>query len=101
MRVTTASRTQREAAVELLEDIPRRRRITLGADKGYDVPAFVEQPGMTRKVRRRRDVVTFRTGNRTSPWSAPTRPDLCRRGPIDPHGSLFLSLLAPHLQPQR
>jgi hypothetical protein len=75
MRVTTASRTQREAAVELLEDIPRRRRITLGADKGYDVPAFVEQPGMTRKVRRRRDVVTFRTCSRTSTWSAPTQHD--------------------------
>jgi hypothetical protein len=43
-RLTHATgRAEREAAVELLEDMPRRRRITLGADKGYDVPAFVEQ----------------------------------------------------------
>ncbi|HEY3119798.1 MAG TPA: IS5 family transposase [Vicinamibacteria bacterium] len=34
---------EREMALDLLGDIPRRRRITLGADKGYDVPAFVAQ----------------------------------------------------------
>jgi len=34
---------ERETALELLGDIPRRKRITLGADKGYDVPAFVEE----------------------------------------------------------
>lgn len=41
--VTTSTGTaEREAALELLENIPRRNRITLGADKGYDVPAFVD-----------------------------------------------------------
>jgi IS5 family transposase len=43
-RLTHATgRAEREAALELLGDIPRRRRITLGADKGYDVPAFVKE----------------------------------------------------------
>lgn len=58
-RLTHATgRAEREAAVELLCDIPRRRRITLGADKGYDVPAFVEAlrqhdvtPHVARKIR--------------------------------------------------
>ena len=41
-RLTEANgKAEREAALELLEDIPRRKRITLGADKGYDVAAFV------------------------------------------------------------
>jgi transposase len=43
-RLTHATgRAEREAALELLADIPRRRRISLGADKGYNVPAFVEE----------------------------------------------------------
>ena len=58
-RLTHATgRAEREAAIELREDIPRRRRISLGADKGYDVPAFVEElrqhdvtPHVARKVR--------------------------------------------------
>jgi transposase len=58
-RLTHATgKAEREAAIELLGDIPRRRRITLGADKGYDVPAFVEElrqhdvtPHVARKVR--------------------------------------------------
>jgi transposase len=51
-------RAEREAALEMLGDIPRRRRITLGADKGYDVPAFVEElrqrevtPHIAQKIR--------------------------------------------------
>jgi transposase len=41
--VTTCTGTaEREAALDLLENIPRRKRITLGADKGYDVPSFVK-----------------------------------------------------------
>jgi transposase len=36
-------RAEREAALELLGDIPRRRRITLGGDRGYDVAGFVEE----------------------------------------------------------
>jgi hypothetical protein len=43
-RLTHATGTaEREAALALLRDIPRRRRITLGADKGYDVANFVEE----------------------------------------------------------
>jgi transposase len=58
-RLTHATgRAEREAAIEMLEDIPRRRRITVGADKGYDVPAFVKDlrqrdvtPHVAQKVR--------------------------------------------------
>jgi transposase len=58
-QVTHASgRAEREAAQALLGEIPRRRRITLGADKGYDVPAFVRElrergvtPHIARKIR--------------------------------------------------
>jgi len=43
-RLTHATgKAEREAALELLADIPRHQRITLGADKGYDVASFVEQ----------------------------------------------------------
>jgi transposase len=34
---------ERDAAIELLGEAPRRRRITLGADRGYDVAAFVNE----------------------------------------------------------
>jgi len=51
-------RAERETALDLLEDIPRRMRITVGADKGYDVSSFVEAlrendatPHVARKVR--------------------------------------------------
>jgi transposase len=58
-RLTHATgRAERETALELLGEIPRRRRITLGADKGYDVAGFVEElrhrdvtPHVARKVR--------------------------------------------------
>jgi len=41
-RLTHATgRAECEAALELIGDIPRRRRITLGTDKGYDVAGFV------------------------------------------------------------
>jgi IS5 family transposase len=58
-RLTRATgRAEREAALELLGDIPRRRRITLGADKGYDVAAFVNElrqhdvtPHVAQKIR--------------------------------------------------
>ena len=41
--VTQATGTaEREAALALIEEIPRRMRITLGGDKGYDVPDFVK-----------------------------------------------------------
>jgi transposase len=41
-RVTPATGTaERETALELIEDIPRRKRITLGGDKGYDTRGLV------------------------------------------------------------
>jgi transposase len=51
-------RAERETALALLKDILRRKRITVGGDKGYDVPCFVEAlrendatPHVARKVR--------------------------------------------------
>jgi len=51
-------RAERETALELLEEIPRRKQITVGADKGYDVASFVDAllgndvtPHVARKVR--------------------------------------------------
>ena len=51
-------RAERETALDLLEHIPRRTRITVGADKGYDVASFVEAlrdsdatPHVARKIR--------------------------------------------------
>jgi len=42
-RLTVAtSRSEREAAEEMVRDIPGTRRITLGGDKAYDVHAFVD-----------------------------------------------------------
>ena len=42
-RLTTANtRMERDAALEMVRRIRRRRRVTLGGDKGYDVRAFVE-----------------------------------------------------------
>ena len=42
-RLTVAtSRSEREAAQEMVRDIPGTRRITLGADKAYDVFEFVD-----------------------------------------------------------
>jgi len=57
--VTKATgKAEREAALQLVEEIPRHMRITLGGDKGYDVPAFVEglrkkgvTPHIARKIR--------------------------------------------------
>lgn len=41
--ITQASGTaEREAALAMLDRRPRRRRVTLGADKAYDVRAFIE-----------------------------------------------------------
>jgi transposase len=42
-RLTVAtSRSEREAAEEMVRDVPGTRRITLGGDKAYDVFAFVD-----------------------------------------------------------
>jgi transposase len=58
-QVTEATgRAEREAALDLVRTMERSRRITLGADKGYDVSAFVERlrkdnvtPHVAQKVR--------------------------------------------------
>jgi transposase len=51
-------RAERETSLALLKDILRRKRITVGGDKGYDVPSFVKAlrendatPHVARKVR--------------------------------------------------
>ena len=58
VRLTTANnRKEREAAVEMVRRIRGRRRITLGADKGYDVRWFVEELrklGVTPHIARKR-----------------------------------------------
>ena len=58
-RVTQATGTaERETALELIGDIPRRKHITLGGDKGYDTRSLVAglrardtTPHIARKVR--------------------------------------------------
>jgi transposase len=43
-RVTITSGTaEREAALEMIEEVPGSHRITVGADKGYDTADFVKQ----------------------------------------------------------
>lgn len=43
-RVTEAGgRSEREAALEMVLDLPGGKRVTLGGDKGYDVLEFIEQ----------------------------------------------------------
>lgn len=43
-RLTSATGTaEREAAEAMLSDIPGQRRVTIGADKGYDAKDFVEK----------------------------------------------------------
>lgn len=43
-RVTLADGTaERKAAIEMVENVPGKHRITLGADKGYDSTDFVER----------------------------------------------------------
>lgn len=44
VRLTQATGTaEREAAVAMMANKPAWRRVTLGADRGYDVKSFVEQ----------------------------------------------------------
>jgi transposase len=56
-RLTQATGTaERDTALELLEDIPRLRRITVSGDKGYDVRSFVDalrEDGATPHVARK------------------------------------------------
>ena len=42
--VTSATGTaEREAAIEMIDQVPGKHRITLGADKGYDCRSFVDE----------------------------------------------------------
>lgn len=69
--VTTTRATgkaEREAAIELLEMLPGRERITVGADKAYDTADFVERlrqlnitPHVAQNTRSRRSAIDRRT----------------------------------------
>ena len=69
--VTTTRATgkaEREAAIELLEALPGRERITVGADKAYDTADFVERlrelnitPHVAQNTRSRRSTIDRRT----------------------------------------
>ena len=68
-QVTMAKGTgEREAALEMIDALPRKRRVTLGGDKGYDTREFVESlrtrqvtPHLARNDRRRRSTIDGRT----------------------------------------
>lgn len=68
-QVTMATGTgEREAALEMVEALPRKRRITLGGDKGYDTREFVAAlrkrqvtPHLARNDSRRRSTIDGRT----------------------------------------
>ena len=68
-KLTVASGfAEREAALEMLEALPRRGRVTLGADRGYDVRSFVEQlreikvtPHLAQNTSNRRSAIDGRT----------------------------------------
>ena len=69
VRLTQATGTaEREAAVEMVEEIPTEKRVTLGADKNYDVKDHVEQlrerkvtPHVAQNETRRRSAIDGRT----------------------------------------
>lgn len=77
-RVTRASGTaEREAAVDMLGELPGKKRVTLGGDKAYDTKEFVKQtrsmkatPHVAQNTANRRSAVDDRTtrhaGYRTS-----------------------------------
>jgi transposase len=68
-RVTLATgRAEREAAIEMLEGVPGSKRITVGADKGYDTKDFVASvrglgvtPHVTQNTSGRSSAVDART----------------------------------------
>jgi transposase len=68
-RLTQASGSaKREAALEMARRIPTRRRVTLGADRGYDAASFVAQlralpvtPHVAQNQTRRRSAIDGRT----------------------------------------
>ena len=69
VRLTQATGTaEREAAIDILEHKPPSRRITLGADRGYDTHGFVERlrqlnvtPHVAQNITNRRSAIDGRT----------------------------------------
>ena len=69
MRLTQASGyAEREAALAMAAQIPGRRRVTLGADRGYDAEAFVAElrslgvtPHIAQHTTKRRSNIDERT----------------------------------------
>jgi hypothetical protein len=74
-------RAEREAAVEMAREIPGgRKRVTLGADRGYDTREFVEQlqdlnvtPHVAQNVSGRRSAVDGRTTRHEGYWASQRR----------------------------
>ena len=75
-RLTTASGTaEREAAIEMLAELPGEARKTVGADKAYDVEPFVEgcrsinvTPHVAQNTSRRSSRVDARTTRHAGYW---------------------------------
>ena len=69
VRITHATGTaEREAAVEMLDELPGRNQITVGADKAYDTKAFVSEvrhrnltPHVAQNDHNRRSAIDRRT----------------------------------------
>ena len=69
VRLTQATGTaEREAAVEMVDDIPGPKQVTVGADKNYDAEAMVQQlrerkatPHVAQNQERRRSAIDSRT----------------------------------------
>ena len=68
-RVTQATGTaERESALEMVDEIPGQKQVTVGADKNYDVESFVEEmrernatPHVAQNNKRRRSAIDKRT----------------------------------------
>ena len=76
-RLTTASGTaEREAAIEMIGELPAAGRITLGADKAYDVASFVAEmrrgvtPHVAQHETGRISAIDRRTTRHRGTWSA-------------------------------
>ena len=69
VRVTRATGTaEREAALDMLDDLPGRNQITVGADKAYDTKAFIREsrrrkvtPHVAQNNKNRRSAIDQRT----------------------------------------
>ena len=85
VRLTQATGTaEREAAVEMVDDIPGPKQVTVGADKNYDAEAMVQQlrerkatPHVAQNQERRRSAIDSRTN--TAP-GLPDQPESAEEG---------------------